>query len=185
MLNYRMGRPDLWLTLGSGRYGLGAPCDAAPPPDGAGPRSSDGFDAGAGLGPLRMRSGIGIPPVPPGTSWRTADAVRLWFAVHNAMGALTDPLTPKARERVEEALAIEDGRVLWERVFGPPTGACACTRTSGAEISTSSPPTGARPTRAALHAWPALWARCGRRRMLARSLGRPPLAHRQAHWRRL
>ena len=76
--------------------------------------------------------------MPPGTLWRTADAVRFWFAVQNAMDALTDPPTPKARERVEEAFAMEDGRVLWERVFGPPTGACACTRTSGAETSTSS-----------------------------------------------
>ena len=128
---YMMGRRDLWPALGSEQYGLGAGFGMYRPFYGAGPRSGGGFDVAPGLGPLLMRPGMPIPPVPPGTSPQTADAVRFRLAALDAIASLTDPLTPKERQQVEEALAREDARQLWARVFGPEPGAREATPTIG------------------------------------------------------
>ena len=123
-----MVRTDLWPALGLGPSGFGAGPGTQWPLHATGPRLDGGL---GGFAPLRMRPGMPLSPLPPGTSQQTADAVRLKFAAFDAMAVLTDPLTRKEREEVEEAIAMEGARQLWARVFGPEPGARKETPTIG------------------------------------------------------
>ena len=99
-------------------------------------------------------------------------ALGLQLTVRDLLATLHEPLTREAWVEVERALAMEDARVLSERFFGPPSAARAGTRAILAATSIAPAAMVARSTPAMLHAWPALWARRGRRGTLARSLGR-------------